>query len=71
MRAQRGNGILMSELYDCSQANDSILIEHPKEIPEPDMSSGQADYFFEALQLQPIQLGVSFMRSDRHNMEEK
>lgn len=44
----------------------SVLLEHPtRAIPEPDGSSGQADYFFEFLQLQPIALKISFMRSER------
>ncbi|WVQ82769.1 hypothetical protein IAT38_004901 [Cryptococcus sp. DSM 104549] len=48
-----------------------ILIEHPKEIPEPDISTTKADVFFEALQLQPMTLELSFMRTDRVNVEEK
>ncbi|ODO11680.1 hypothetical protein I350_00464 [Cryptococcus amylolentus CBS 6273] len=47
------------------------LIEHPKEIPEPDITSTKADVFFEALQLQPIALELSFMRTDRVNVDEK
>jgi hypothetical protein len=49
----------------------SVLLEYPtKAVPEPDISSGQADYFFEFLQLQPIALKVSFMRSDRSDSME-
>ncbi|KAK8865949.1 hypothetical protein IAR55_001098 [Kwoniella newhampshirensis] len=48
-----------------------ILIEHPKEVPEPDIASTKADVFFEALQLQPVSLEVSFMRTDRVNVDEK
>ncbi|WVR05901.1 hypothetical protein IAU60_002927 [Kwoniella sp. DSM 27419] len=48
-----------------------VLIEHPKDIPEPDIHSAQADVFFEALQLQPISLELSFMRTDRVNVDEK
>ncbi|WRT64162.1 uncharacterized protein IL334_001091 [Kwoniella shivajii] len=48
-----------------------ILIEHPKDIPEPDIASAQADVFFEALQLQPVSLELSFMRTDRVNVDEK
>ena len=53
------------------EASQDILIEHPQEIPEPDMSSAQGDVFFEALQLQPISLEMSFMRTDRVNVDEK
>ncbi|EIW72804.1 hypothetical protein TREMEDRAFT_25659 [Tremella mesenterica DSM 1558] len=48
-----------------------VLIEHPKDIPEPDITSATADVFFEALQLQPISLELSFMRTDRVNVDEK
>lgn len=49
----------------------SVLIEHPKDIPEPDISTNKADVFFEALQLQPVALELSFMRTDRVNVDEK
>lgn len=49
----------------------SILIEHPKDIPEPDISTTKADVFFEVLQLQPMALELSFMRTDRVNVDEK
>lgn len=48
----------------------SVLIEHPKDIPEPDITSGQADVFFEALHLQPVALELSFMRTERVNVDE-
>ncbi|ORX35977.1 putative late endosome to vacuole transport-related protein [Kockovaella imperatae] len=48
-----------------------VLIEHPKEIPEPDIANAAADIFFEALQLQPMSLELSFMRTDRVNVDEK
>jgi vacuolar protein sorting-associated protein 13A/C len=48
-----------------------VLIEHPKDIPEPDITSGTADIFFESLQLQPVALELSFMRTDRVNVDEK
>ena len=49
----------------------SILIEHGAEIAEPDVASVQADVFFEALQLQPMSIELSFMRTDRVNVDEK
>lgn len=52
-------------------ADNSVLIEHPKDIPEPDVTSGTADIFFESLQLQPVALELSFMRTDRVNVDEK
>lgn len=53
------------------EESQDVLIEHPKEIPEPDISSSSGDVFFEALQLQPISLELSFMRTDRVNVDEK
>ena len=49
----------------------SVLIEYPKDIPEPDVANAKADIFFEALQLQPMSLELSFMRTDRVNVDEK
>lgn len=49
----------------------SVLIEHPNDIPETDITSGNADIFFEILQLQPVSLEISFMRTDRVNVDEK
>jgi len=49
----------------------SVLIEHPKDIQEPDITSGQSNVFFEALHLQPIALELSFMRTDRVNVDEQ
>lgn len=49
----------------------SILIEHGEDIPEPqDTSTGQTLYF-EVLELQPIKLSLSFMRTERVSSEEK
>ena len=49
----------------------SVLIEHPEDIPEPQtMISGQ-DLYFEVLELQPIRLSLSFMRTERVSGEDK
>lgn len=50
----------------------SVLILNAGEIPEPSGTpvEGQ-DIYFEVLELQPIQLSVSFMRTDRVNADEK
>lgn len=53
------------------EEGQDVLIEHPKDIPEPDISTTKADVFFEALQLQPVALELSFMRTDRVNVDEK
>jgi vacuolar protein sorting-associated protein 13A/C len=49
----------------------SVLIQFPKGIPEPEITGGQADFFFETLHLQPLALNLSFMRTDRVNADEK
>lgn len=49
----------------------SVLLQNVDIIPEPgDTSNGQHVYF-EVLELQPIQLTISFMRTERVNSEEK
>ncbi|ORY32314.1 hypothetical protein BCR39DRAFT_523905, partial [Naematelia encephala] len=53
------------------EAPQDVLIERPKDIPEPDITNPKSDIFFEALQLQPISLELSFMRTDRVNVDEK
>lgn len=65
----------MSEFFGSASRYDeltsSILIQYPKGIPEPAMTSGKADFFFEYLHLQPLALNLSFMRTDRVNVDEK
>ncbi|KAK7058962.1 Vacuolar protein sorting-associated protein 13 [Paramarasmius palmivorus] len=52
------------------EGTKDILIE-TTEIPEPkDTASGQ-DIYFEVLELQPIKLSLSFMRTERVSSEEK
>lgn len=49
----------------------SVLIQHGEDIPEPqETAAGQALYF-EVLELQPIKLSLSFMRTERVSSEEK
>ncbi|KAJ4486135.1 vacuolar protein sorting-associated protein 13 [Lentinula aciculospora] len=70
---------LLFSIYDLTQIKgasweqetQNILIEHGDEIPEPtDTATGQALYF-EVLELQPIKLSLSFMRTERVSSEEK
>ena len=49
----------------------SILIQHPEVIPDPQPTAPGRDVYFEVLQLQPIQLTLSFMRTERVSSEEK
>lgn len=49
----------------------SVLIQHPEEIPEPQPTAAGQDLYFEVLELQPIKLSLSFMRTERVNSDEK
>ncbi|KAJ3800717.1 vacuolar protein sorting-associated protein 13 [Lentinula aff. detonsa] len=70
---------LLFSIYDLTQIKGAsweqetqdILIEHGEDIPEPtETAIGQALYF-EVLELQPIKLSLSFMRTERVSSEEK
>lgn len=49
----------------------SMLIEHPEEIPEPHTEASREQVYFEVLELQPIRLALSFMRTERMSSAEK
>lgn len=49
----------------------SKLTDESDEISEPKGSTGGGDVYFEVLHLQPIQLDLSFMRTDRVNVDQK
>ncbi|KAF9652010.1 vacuolar protein sorting-associated protein 13 [Thelephora ganbajun] len=53
-----------------AQALD-VLIEHPNDIPEPKETAPGQHLYFEVLELQPIRLQLSFMRTERISAEEK
>lgn len=49
----------------------SVLLQNVDTIPEPvDTAVGQ-ELYFEVLELQPIKLSLSFMRTERVSSEEK
>ncbi|CED84268.1 Vacuolar protein sorting-associated protein [Phaffia rhodozyma] len=50
---------------------EDVLIEVPGPIPDPTPAAGGPPVYFESLALQPIQLELSFMRTERVNVEEK
>ncbi|RPD62925.1 vacuolar protein sorting-associated protein 13 [Lentinus tigrinus ALCF2SS1-6] len=52
-------------------AREDILLEHPEDIPEPESTARGQDLYFEVLELQPIKLAISFMRTERVSGEEK
>lgn len=49
----------------------SVLIQYPGEIPEPQNATGGADIYFEVLELQPIKLFLSFMRTESVSTEQR
>lgn len=49
----------------------SALVEYPDGVPEPKEVAGGQELYFEVLELQPIRLSLSFMRTERVNAEEK
>ncbi|KAI6133067.1 vacuolar protein sorting-associated protein 13 [Pisolithus croceorrhizus] len=51
--------------------SEDILIRYPDEIPEPQSTAAGRAVYFEVLELQPIQLTLSFTRTERISSEEK
>ncbi|KAH7930968.1 vacuolar protein sorting-associated protein 13 [Leucogyrophana mollusca] len=70
---------LLFAMYDLTQIKgvsweentEDVLIQHPEEIPEPQDTAAGQDLYFEVLELQPIQLSLSFMRTERVSSEDK
>ncbi|KAJ2927125.1 hypothetical protein H1R20_g9964, partial [Candolleomyces eurysporus] len=70
---------LLFAIYDLTQIkgaswedeSQDILIRSADEIPDPDVASTGQALYFEVLELQPIRLSISFMRTERVSSEEK
>ncbi|KAF9270221.1 DUF1162-domain-containing protein [Marasmius fiardii PR-910] len=70
---------LLFAIYDLSQikgasweeSTKDVLIEHADEIPEPKPLDPGQNIYFEVLELQPIKLLLSFMRTERVSSDEK
>ncbi|KAJ7293574.1 vacuolar protein sorting-associated protein 13 [Mycena rebaudengoi] len=70
---------LLFSIYDLTQIKGAswedgvpdLLIQNPEEILEPKDTAVGEDLYFEVLELQPIQLSLSFMRTERVSAEEK
>lgn len=52
------------------EQEDSKLCDEDLNIPEPQQEGGGQDVYFELLHLQPMQLDISFMRTERVNVED-
>ncbi|KAI8995643.1 vacuolar protein sorting-associated protein 13 [Trametes punicea] len=53
------------------EGQEDILLQFPEDIPEPQATARGQDLYFEVLELQPIKLSISFMRTERVSGEEK
>ncbi|CAL1695807.1 unnamed protein product [Somion occarium] len=53
------------------EGQEDVLIPQEEGIVEPETTAGGEDYYFEVLELQPIKLTISFMRTERVSSEEK
>lgn len=54
-----------------SETHESILCDESLDIPEPKQNQSGRDVYFELLNIQPMQLDLSFVRTDRVNVEDK
>ncbi|OSX67568.1 hypothetical protein POSPLADRAFT_1064162 [Postia placenta MAD-698-R-SB12] len=52
------------------EGQEDVLIQTPNDIPEPQAFSAGEELYFEVLELQPIKLSISFMRTERLNGED-
>ncbi|KAH9486936.1 Vacuolar protein sorting-associated protein 13 [Psilocybe cubensis] len=70
---------LLFAIYDLTQIKGAsweqgtvdVLLQNINSIPEPSTQTVGQDLYFEILELQPIKLSLSFMRTERVNSEEK
>lgn len=72
-RRDTGVGLIVLVISLCipSRFIVSVLLQNVDTIPEPvDTAVGQ-ELYFEVLELQPIKLSLSFMRTERVSSEEK
>ncbi|OLL22292.1 Vacuolar protein sorting-associated protein 13 [Neolecta irregularis DAH-3] len=54
-----------------SEQNEGKLCDDRLEIPEPQTETSGLDVYFEVLHLQPAQMNLSFVRTERINVEDK
>ncbi|EHL03290.1 putative Vacuolar protein sorting-associated protein 13 [Glarea lozoyensis 74030] len=54
-----------------SETHEGKLCDEDLDIPEPKQEQSGQDIYFELLNLQPMQLDLSFVRTDRVNVEDK
>ncbi|CZT04223.1 related to vacuolar protein sorting-associated protein VPS13 [Rhynchosporium graminicola] len=54
-----------------SETHEGVLCDENLGIPEPKQDQSGQDMYFELLNIQPMQLDLSFVRTDRVNVEDK
>lgn len=54
-----------------SETNEGVLCDDNLDIPEPKQEQQGQDIYFELLNIQPMQLDLSFVRTERVNAEDK
>ncbi|TVY71541.1 Vacuolar protein sorting-associated protein, partial [Lachnellula suecica] len=54
-----------------SETHEGVLCDDNLDIPEPNQIEAGQDMYFELLNIQPMQLDLSFVRTDRVNVEDK
>ncbi|CAL3963394.1 unnamed protein product [Diplocarpon coronariae] len=54
-----------------SETQEGVLCDENLDIPEPTQDHSSQDMYFELLNIQPMQLDLSFVRTDRVNAEDK
>lgn len=54
-----------------SETHEGVLCDESLDIPEPKAAQSGQDMYFELLNIQPMQLDLSFVRTERVNVEDK
>jgi vacuolar protein sorting-associated protein 13A/C len=54
-----------------SEQHEGVLCDETLDIPEPKQEQSGEDLYFELLNIQPMQLDLSFVRTERVNVEDK
>jgi vacuolar protein sorting-associated protein 13A/C len=54
-----------------TETHEGVLCDENLDIPEPTQDQSSQDMYFELLNIQPMQLDLSFVRTDRVNVEDK
>lgn len=54
-----------------TEMHEGVLCDESLDIPEPTQDQSSQDIYFELLNIQPMQLDLSFVRTDRVNAEDK